>query len=313
MNKMLKTSIQKPSSNSSYTKIFLIIIAFFVPFLFSSCFGYRDKNNKQYNYSDGIAFEIPKDTASEQRYTVDNNLYRGNYEYYIEYKYFGSDSIEKFCVKDLENKDSILNMDGASYVYVYNKWKISQIDSVDENTYNYITLKILPDFGPFAQMSSTYEQSVIQYEYKNQEGKIFYRETTGLVENDLNIWFHPPRSKLFGMLAMNPFPYIKAPYLIGNNWNWSLTLGEVYADERWVSWKNQIKLKYKYTIAAKTNINTPYYEDINCFVIESTAKSKLGKSYLTSYFNETYGFVKLDYTNIDGSKMILNIKRVKTN
>jgi hypothetical protein len=39
------------------------------------------------------------------------------------------------------------------------------------------------------------------------------------------------------------------------------------------------------------------------------AESELGKTYLTSYFNETYGFVRLEYINIDGST--LNIELYK--
>jgi hypothetical protein len=32
---------------------------------------------------------------------------------------------------------------------------------------------------------------------------------------------------------------------------------------------------------------------------------------LTAYFNKEYGFVKLDYINIDGSKMIIDLVKVE--
>ena len=42
--------------------------------------------------------------------------------------------------------------------------------------------------------------------------------------------------------------------------------------------------------------------DLDCFVIESSAESRIGETALTAYFHPEYGFVRLNYTNIDGSK-----------
>jgi hypothetical protein len=49
--------------------------------------------------------------------------------------------------------------------------------------------------------------------------------------------------------------------------------------------------------------------ELSCYKIDSFAESALGKTYLTAYFNETYGFVRLEYINIDESK--LNIELYK--
>jgi hypothetical protein len=45
-------------------------------------------------------------------------------------------------------------------------------------------------------------------------------------------------------------------------------------------------------------------------VTESTGESTLGTTKLISYFNEELGFIKLEYTNIDGSTIILEYNRV---
>lgn len=50
---------------------------------------------------------------------------------------------------------------------------------------------------------------------------------------------------------------------------------------------------------------------LNCAEIRSVAKSDLGETSLTSYFNEEHGFVRLEYVNIDGSKMLINCVRVE--
>lgn len=46
---------------------------------------------------------------------------------------------------------------------------------------------------------------------------------------------------------------------------------------------------------------------LSCVKVEAIAKSRIGKTYLTAYYNDTYGFVKMDNTNIDGSKIIINL------
>ena len=42
-------------------------------------------------------------------------------------------------------------------------------------------------------------------------------------------------------------------------------------------------------------------------VFDSTATSRLGETHLTALFHPKYGFVKLDYTNIDGSRTVLEL------
>jgi hypothetical protein len=44
-----------------------------------------------------------------------------------------------------------------------------------------------------------------------------------------------------------------------------------------------------------------------CVKVEAVAQSRIGKTLLTAYYNDTYGFVKMDNTNIDGSKIIINL------
>lgn len=48
-----------------------------------------------------------------------------------------------------------------------------------------------------------------------------------------------------------------------------------------------------------------------CVKVDAVAKSRIGKTYLTAYYNDTYGFVKMDNTNIDGSRLLVNL--VETN
>jgi hypothetical protein len=128
----------------------------------------------------------------------------------------------------------------------------------------------------------------------------------GSVENENNIWMHPPRDKYFRILELNPFPFIKAPYEIGNAWDWTLIVGSGWGDHRWKLWEGHLENQCKYVIKDKINLKTKLGE-IECLVIESTASSSVGNTKLTSYFNAEFGFVKLDYLNIDGSKTKLEL------
>lgn len=133
---------------------------------------------------------------------------------------------------------------------------------------------------------------------------------TGLIENEKNIWLHPPREYLFQILQLNPYPYIKFPLEVGHNWNWRLSIGSAWGDKRWKEWTGIIENSYVYRIVEKKQIQTKIGM-LDCFIVESEAISVLGKTKLTSYFNDIFGFVKLDYTNIDGSRLEINIQKVE--
>ena len=64
--------------------------------------------------------------------------------------------------------------------------------------------------------------------------------------------------------------------------------------------------KFQYKITDKTEIERPFGL-LECYVVESIAKSSLGTTGLEAYFHPDYGFAKLSYTNINGSKTNLTL------
>ena len=130
---------------------------------------------------------------------------------------------------------------------------------------------------------------------------------SGIVENERNLWMHPNRECLFQILELNPFPYIQYPIKKGKTWKWRLSIGSHWGDERWKTWIGGIVNKYKYKITdTDCEVVTPM-GTLSCVKVEAVAKSRIGKTYLTAYYNETYGFVKMGNTNIDGSRLLVDL------
>jgi hypothetical protein len=120
----------------------------------------------------------------------------------------------------------------------------------------------------------------------------------------------PPRTGLFSILELDPFPYIKQPLHVGASWTWKLAFGDHWADKRWLVWKGKNENVIQYRVTGKKLIHNNLGA-LPCYVVESEATSALGSTKLVAYYNEKVGFVKLAYTNIDKSSLTLELQRVE--
>lgn len=251
---------------------------------------------------DGITTEIPDTTKQyDQVYNSDNIIYRIGKKFTFSYFYQNTKG-DKFLIK---RGNPILQPEGYS---IYD-WEFVKLEKKDDETVGHIILK--PQSGnPFEEDLPEYNQTAINYEYLMINGQSRINEVTGGVENEKNLWIHPPRNNFFEILELNPFPYIKAPYKIGTKWNWKLKIGDHWSDKRWLEWKGGIVNNYQYEIKKKKKILTKLGK-LECYIIHSKAKSRIGETELISYFNPKFGFVKLEYKNIDGTKTVLELETVE--
>ncbi|TDX87003.1 hypothetical protein [Epilithonimonas xixisoli] len=251
---------------------------------------------------DGITVEKPEAGKNyDENYNYNNIIYKIGKS--LTYSYFYQNvKGEKFLIK--QGKE--IQLPGAHSRY---DWEFVNFDRQDNETVKHLILK--PSSGnPFGKEIPDYNQTAIGYEYIMNNGQFLTMEMTGAIENEMNVWIHPPRSNFFKILELNPFPYIKAPYQIGTKWNWKLEIGDHWADKRWLEWKGGIENNYDYEIKEKKNIATKL-GNLECYIIHSKAKSRIGETELISYFNPNFGFVKLEYKNIDGTKTILELEKVE--
>jgi len=272
-----------------------------IPFVLFSNSCFSQTNSEKYITDDGIMVEKPDSKRPyDEIYNNNNTIYTHGKRF--TYSYFYEDvKGEKFLIK--KGKE-ILQPEGYSIA----GWEFVNTDKQDKETINHLILK--PKLGnPFERVVPDYNQTAIGYEYVMANGEFLSTEETGAIENEMNVWIHPPRNDFFKILEINPFPYIKAPYQIGTKWNWSLEIGDHWSDKRWLEWKGSIENQYTYEIKDKKNILTKL-GNLECYVVHANANSRIGKTELISYFNPKFGFVKLEYTNIDNTKTVLELEKI---
>ena len=273
----------------------ILYIIFLLFFVMSAC----SQSEKELNYTlveddDGILVEefdsINKD---ENRYTANNEIFREKTAFKYSFYHLNKKGEKQFI----------------KYVDSLDNWQFVNEFEIDDFTMKEVVITVEYGLAPFIDFLPDYNQTVISFEYPVSAGNSRFSSQSGVIENAGNIWMHPPRDKYFEILEINPFPYIKAPFKEGNKWRWHLTIGDNWSDPRWKSWKGRIENQYQYEITDRREIDTKL-GDIECYVVESTAISRIGKTGLISYFNEEKGFVKLEYSNIDGSKTVLELVEV---
>lgn len=263
----------------------------------------------QYSQSGGgIWFEVRNDTSNPCRYTEDNKIYQVNREFTFEFHYFDPQGNERYMrYKRVPHQGYELTEAGDTSYYTFYRSDFSFSDVFDssDSCINRYLLKVACNNGSFRK---DYNQTVEEFYFLlyGQTSRLPL-EMSGIVENERNLWMHPNRSCLFRILELNPFPYIQYPVKKGKTWKWRLTIGSHWGDVRWETWTGTIVNRYKYRITdTDCEVVTPM-GTLSCVKVKAVAKSRIGTTCLTTYYNDTYGFVKMDNTNIDGSRLEINL------
>ena len=265
----------------------ILVLAFVIAL--TSCTSSEKKPQVAYDLvssTSGISVEkFDEEITDENKYNYNNEVFKVGTKFTYDFQHFTPENEVKYFKVHDDQKS----------------WDFVDENNEDSNAVKNVIIGTLSG-NPMSKWVPDYDQTAISYQFK--ENTPF--SISGVIENEANIWMHPPRDQYFKILELNPFPYIKAPYEVGTKWNWRLQIGGQWGDERWKTWKGNIENIYQYEITAKKNIDTSL-GNLECFVVESTAKSRLGETALTAYFHQKYGFVKLDYTNINQSKTLLEL------
>lgn len=264
-------------------------------------------NNSQvsdFEMKDGLYVEAKGTVVDSNFYTNDNRVYKANWEYLYEILII-SPTGDSLVMKDSVVTEDFLHDTRTTESF----WRLVPKQEAESDVVHFLGIRVIPGNMPFIKMIPDYSQSIIELGYYDKEFSLLFNETTGLIENAKNVWLHPHRRKYFRILELNPFPYIVLPAKVGLTWTWSLEIGDGWGDYRWKSWDGSITNHYSYRVEAQEEVETKI-GNLDCLKIVSEAKSRIGETYLTAYYNEDFGFVKLVYTNIDKSQIALNLVKV---
>jgi hypothetical protein len=127
------------------------------------------------------------------------------------------------------------------------------------------------------------------------------KEHVGAIERAGKFWLHPPRYDKYAILELNPFPDIRLPARKGQTWEWDVYPPDIYSDPAWATWEGWIDVKNRYQTGDTALLDTPLGR-LTCRRVQATGTSKFGTTALESYFHPQYGFVRLNYRNINGSR-----------
>lgn len=266
-------------------------------FCFFTCsFSSYSQSTEYYN---GLFIErVNNSDTSRNRYTRDNLIFKHGYVFIYDYYYLDASLNKKKFQSDL-GEVTFENPMGLVDYY----------SNIDEKI-DKIKIIVTDDINRFLSIDSSYSQTVFEYSYMNSNNKIIWQESTGVIDNNLNLWIHPPRYNMFKILQINPYPFV-----IHDNkkrkWSWSLKVGENWSDSRWKRWENTIKVESLYQKHRKKIKIDSKLGVLKCTLIEASAFSTLGNTSLKIYYHQNYGFVKLEYINIDGSTIILELIEIK--
>jgi len=237
----------------------------------------------------GIFVEkFPDGVTDENRYNLDNKVFLVGREFVYDYVYKTKDGLQ-------------LYFEGGR-----DGWNFADVDAQRDYVVKELIISVLPGLEPMIESIPDYNQTLLEYQCPpNTDFTI-----SGVIENEKNIWMHPPREALFKITELNPFPFIQIPYEIGSSWEWSLDISSSWGDPRWMTWHGIVTNDYRYEIVSREPL-TVSAGTYDCFKIEAVGTGQLGDTALTSYYNEEVGFVKLDYKNIDGSSLIFELQEIK--
>lgn len=274
------------------TKCLLATTMIFVGLISSLIFSVGNLNAQEMIDENGLTVVKPFKGDSD-RYTADNKIYTPNLERVYSYVYANGDTAG-FVIWEPTKEELQL--------------KVLHLNDIDSSLVHRVKMSVEPDMS-IKEGATDYNRTVVKYEYISQAGQVLGTDYTGMVENEENIMLPPPNQELFKMLEMNPYPFVKFPLEMGKKYTWEQTVSDTWGNDLWKSWEGDLENKCTYRVDGHKYFETPLGE-IKCYLIQGEVENRLGRSQLTAYYHEEFGFVQLDYTNIDGSILFIQLEEI---
>ena len=143
---------------------------------------------------------------------------------------------------------------------------------------------------------------VDKYNLNNEfKGREWLRQVTSVgLDNGLDTWITPFRENQFAFTQVAPFPSVNLPLELNKQWTSNLLIYETWGD-----WNNQQLLSH-YLVLGLEEI-TYQNESIQAWHVTSYVDTDFGTSTHDFWYNETLGFVKMQYKNYQGQLLIFKL------
>lgn len=137
-----------------------------------------------------------------------------------------------------------------------------------------------------------------QYPYANLWQKNIEQ---GIIENEEQVWIHPPRFNQYRFTQVCPYPEVQRPLYVDKEWFGGLQMYDGQGD-----W-DYAQIKQRYKVIRHETLKLPFTKPSQCWLIQSESKFHLGHCFLDYYFHQEYGFVKMTYKNYINEILILEL------
>lgn len=204
-----------------------------------------------------------------------------------------------------------LRIFNQSKEYTYSALRISKDGDTIANT----TILMIPQGTGWGHEAAAQQSEVVYtYNYTAQDStnniaeldsvvtKEFWikNDTTGIIENEKEVWIHPIRNNQFYKTEIAPFPVVTFSI---NQITTKTANSQIVIFKNWGTYSPTIT-DSKYYYEGEQQKEYPYCGKINCHKYSAYAhNSKFGISYLEYFFHEDYGFVEMNYQTYDNEKI----------
>lgn len=174
-----------------------------------------------------------------------------------------------------------------------------------EYTIDHIALEVFRNKG---ETSLGETQTIIKYDFYDGQKKVFVGEKTGVIEDSNRIFIHPPRSHFFYSNQLTPFPYVLLP--IDEHTTWEMLFDIPEHTEKKYPFLTDHTLQLTYSMIGRKEVSTPWGLD-TIYQFKAIAKNSQITTSCDYYFSEDYGFVKIEFHNLDGVVIRMDIEDIK--
>ncbi len=126
----------------------------------------------------------------------------------------------------------------------------------------------------------------------------------GIIENVEKVWMHPIRNNQYIFTEICGFPHAQLPLEVGKGWESNLSIQSGWGDWDGLELVSDYKVEGKETL--ELNIGS-----IESWIIYVETSSTLGSGKVKFNFNDSLGFVRMDYHNFKGERLIFNMIKVE--